>query len=97
MSTCYYPFREPFTGAHVSRDGETVVIRLTSREGDGEFRGSPDMEALILLGLADRDDQIAYRSNGLASMEHNLPDSQQLISEYGDLTTIGELRRGVAP
>ena len=50
-----------------------------------------------VIGLADRDDQIAYRSNGIASMEHHLPDTMQVISEYGDLTTIGELRRGVAP
>lgn len=98
MSTNYYGLRSPFTGATIARDDGVSVIRLTARDDTAaEVRCSAMLEGVILLALADRDEQIARRSGGHVSAAHYLPDSLQLISEYGYLTTLGDVRRGVAP
>lgn len=39
----------------------------------------------------------AYRSNGVIRVTSTQPDAHPAISEYGDLTTVGALRRGEAP
>lgn len=41
--------------------------------------------------------EAAYRSNGVIRVISPEPDAHPAISEYGDLTTIGALRRGEAP
>ena len=113
MSTTYYALRYPFTGARISREDDTSVICLTARisaeddtsvicltardDANAEVRCSTQLEGVILLGLANKDANIAHRSGGRVSAPHHLPDSLQLVSEYGDLTTLGEVRRGLAP
>ena len=103
MSTEYYGLRAPFTAIRII-DGPKRIVQL---DIDGTFAGelacAPADCPIVLLGLVDRTRGIAsrgasgivYYSSGWARLA--LPDSLQLVSEYGDLTTLGEVRRGVAP
>ena len=45
----------------------------------------------------DHDTKIAHRSGGSITVYATGPDDQQVISEYGELVTLGQLRRGEAP
>lgn len=95
MSTSYYMIREPFSRLSVTTayGAHTVHVEIAGSPA-GELRCGSGLLATVLSAFADRDGQIEHWSSGIASY---LPDSFQLISGYGDLTTLGELRRGVAP
>lgn len=102
MSTEYFHLRAPFTAIRII-DGPKRIVQL---DIDGTFAGelacAPADCPIVLLGLADRTNGIASRgASGIvyyrSGWDRITPDSLQLVSEYGDLTTLGEVRRGVAP
>lgn len=96
MSTYYHYPRWPFTRLSVTTaDGEhTVHVEIEGCPA-GELRCSQDQLVAVVLALTDNES--GGNARFLVEHRRTLPDSQQLISEDGDLTTIGELRRGVAP
>ena len=102
MSTEYYGLRAPFTAIRII-DGPKRIVQL---DIDGTFAGelacAPADCPIVLRGLADRTRGLASRGASgsvyyRSGWERITPDALQLISEYGDLTTLGEVRRGVAP
>lgn len=56
-----------------------------------------DCLRLLLAWARAKDEQAAHRSGGVIRVSSRHPDSHPAISEYGDLTTVGALRRGEAP
>lgn len=56
-----------------------------------------DCLRLLLAWGRQYGDEAAYRANGVIRVSSTQPDAHPAISEYGDLTTIGALRRGEAP
>lgn len=105
MSTRYYdlPGIERVT---VTTDAGMTVLHLAP---DPHHRDTPPLGPLTIVGSEDdclrlirgwasaRNEQAAYRSNGVIRVTSTQPDSHPAISEYGDLTTVGALRRGEAP
>ena len=94
MATEYYGLRAPFTAIRVIH-GVAIV------EVAGERPCAiPDLPS-ELLTFADRGTVLATRGDSgtvyIDPHRQHLADELQLISEYGDLTTLGEVRRGVAP
>lgn len=93
MSTTYYRVRggiriEP--ALDLSPDW-WAIEDATTHERVGTVRGD------YLSVLADRDDRAGHRSNGRIAVYATGPDSEWVVSEYGEAVTLGDLRRGVAP
>ena len=91
MSTSYYALRAPIE--YIERSSPRAV--LYDMHGDGKWLGSLHEACLTI--LTDRDVKVAHRSSGVIAVTHPGPDDMQAISEYGDLVTLGQLRRGEAP
>ena len=101
MATDYHGIRAPFTAIRVIEGvGTRIIVMEVGDEVAGDRRCSiPDLPRALLLFAASA--VLATRgASGIGYVPphlQHLPDSLQLISEYGDLTTLGEVRRGVAP
>lgn len=92
MSTSYHALRAPIE--YIERSSPRAV--LYDMHGDGKWLGSLHEACLTI--LADRDAKVAHRDNdGDIVVTHPGPDDMQAISEYGELVTLGQLRRGEAP
>ena len=105
MSTRYYdlPGIERVT---VTTDAGMTVLHLAP---DPHHRDTPPLGPLTIVGEADdcirlleawaeaHEHEAAHRSNGVIRVSSTQPDAHPAISEYGDLTTVGALRRGEAP
>lgn len=93
MSTTYYALRHPVVRVdRVTPNGELYdLIQLSHRPWVGSLR------AEFLHLVADRDEKVAHRSGGSITVYATGPDDQQAISEWGDIVTLGQLRRGEAP
>lgn len=89
MSTSYYSLRAPVMAVRFDR-GLHVLI-----DGLGLWLGQLSVEALHI--AADRDTRVALRSGARIVVSATGPDDEQAISEYGELVTLGQLRRGEAP
>ena len=60
--------------------------------------GTPvHVERLLLAWARHHDEQAAHRSGDVIRVSSTRPDDHPAISECGDLTTVGALRRGEAP
>ena len=101
MATDYHGIRAPFTAIRVIEGvGTRVIVMEVGDEVAGDRRCSiPDLPRALLLFatptvLATRGDSGTVY---IDPHRQHLADELQLISEYGDLTTLGEVRRGVAP
>ena len=98
MSTNYYGIRAPFTAIRIIAGPTSSVYPDIAGELAGEIRCAYSAISPVLLMFADRGTVLATRGgSGMVYADADLPDSLQLVSEYGDLTTLGEVRRGVAP
>lgn len=99
MSTYYYRLRSPIV--RLSPDPERgdrmlLVARDDRHEGDDaqdSVIGSIDSSYLNL--VVDRDELAALITGRSTTVYATGPDAEQVVSEYGDLTTLGVLRRGV--
>lgn len=90
MSTSYYALRHP-AAAVVAVSPRSFTVR----DGVGRWLATIDLDALGW--IADRDIKVAHRSGGTIVVTHPGPDDMRAISEYGELVTLGQLRRGEAP
>ena len=91
MSTAYYALRAPVV--RVEQPNPRLLV-YTLHDGNvqvGELRPT------TLHLAADCDVRVAHRSGGVIVVTHPGPDDMQAISEYGELVTLGQLRRGEAP
>lgn len=91
MSTSYYALRNR-------------LMVSSRRRGDGLHSVYDEVGELVAAVrddyfglLADRDVRVAHRSGGVIVVTDPGPDDQPAISEYGELVTLGQLRRGEAP
>lgn len=95
MSTTYYALRYPVVRVDITDNalmGKIYHLVRPDETQGGVLR--PDTLHLV----ADRDNKAAYRDNGGDIVVYATgPDDQQAISEYGELVTLGQLRRGEAP
>lgn len=92
MSTSYYALKRPAVTLRPWPSGNGVWIRDRERRIIGSIRMG------CLPWAADRDVKVAHRGNdGDIVVTHPGPDDMQAISEYGELVTLGQLRRGEAP
>lgn len=89
MSTTYYALRAPI--ARLVPMGKVYDLK----DARGAFVGVLGVDHLHI--AADRDEKVAHRSGGSITVYATGPDTQQAVSQYGELVTLGELRRGVAP
>ncbi len=102
MSTSYFMLAEPVTGIEIT-EAETINdMHWTRIDISGRFVGSlllfkDDMPQFIRL-FADRD-RLAARTvgvgNGKVSVgvsDESLPDDTVLISEYGDVVTLANVK-----
>lgn len=89
MSTTYYALRHPVRSVTMKTN------RYSLRDENGAWLGSLLPRALHL--AADRDTRVAHRSGSNTIVYSAGPDAEQAISEYGELVTLGQLRRGDAP
>ena len=105
MSTNYYHLREPVTAIKVDETElgfRNVWITIGDYDAGYLHLKEEDVSALLLL-LGDQayDDQVPVRTTfggkGAGLLVHEryrgLNPALQLISEYGDLTTLAEVRK----
>jgi len=90
MSTTYYALRHP-----VAKVNDCLGYRFDLYNDVGTCMGWLHADTLHL--AADRDVKVAQRSGASVVVTHPGPDDQQAISEYGELVTLGALRRGDVP
>jgi hypothetical protein len=93
VSTTYYALRHPI--ARVRGCSDAAGLRFDAVDRSGVVVATFRPGALHL--LADRNEQVAHRSGLTISVSATGTDETQAISEYGDLVTLGELRREMAP
>lgn len=89
MSTSYYALRPPVV--RVESRG-ALAIAVDTR---GHLVASVRPDCLHI--LANRDEKVAHRSANRTVVLVPGADDVQAISEYGELVTLGQLRRGEAP
>lgn len=89
MSTTYYALRRPI--ARLIPMGTVVDLK----DAAGAFVGVLHRDHLHL--AADRDETVAHRSGNTIRVTATGSDAEQAVSEYGELVTLGELRKGRAP
>jgi len=92
LSTSYYALRVPVV--RVEQPNPRLLVYTLHDDYDiqvGELRST------TLHLAADRDVKVAHRSDGVIVVTHPGPDDMQAISDYGELVTLGQLRRGEAP
>lgn len=96
MSTTYYALRHPVAELvpWLARPTVCDMYRLGPAD-ERVWIGCVDAPALHL--VADRDVKVAHRSGGAIAVYATGPDDMQAISEYGEIVTLGQLRRGEAP
>ena len=105
MSTRYYDL-PGIAAVTVTTDAGMTVLHLAP---DPHHRDTPPLGPLTIVGSEDdclrilrawaeaHRHEAAYRANGVIRVTSTQPDAHPAISEYGDLTTVGALRRGEAP
>lgn len=93
MSTTYYALRHPVARVREVSDAMGTRYDAVTRSGDVGATFRPD----CLHILADLDSRVAHRSGNVISVSGTGPDNAQAISDYGELVTLGDLRRGRAP
>lgn len=105
MSTRYYDL-PGIAAVTVTTDAGMTVLHLAPdlghpypiRLGPLTILGFEDDCLRLLRAWAEaHEHEVAYRANGVIRVSSTQPDAHPAISEYGDLTTIGALRRGEAP
>ena len=101
MSTDYYYLKEPVTGIEIVIDGERAEVKVML---DGEFAGALSMPSATAAKFAcglleiDRDCPIVTNWGGAKAgcvvneYVRGLDPSLQLVSEYGDVRTVAEIR-----
>ena len=93
MSTSYYKVRE---GYRIDCGAERPIERwYVIHARTGQVVASVDPDHLHI--LADRDEKAAHRGGGTITVYATGPDSEWVLSAYGEPVTLGDLRRGVAP
>ncbi len=107
MSTTYYLLAESIKRVEVTKGSTEIALRVTVYVDDVSEEGAfTNIEVLTheghlstvlrwFRGLATAH---KYFREGYPVVEYHhyfLPDSTQIISEYNELTTLGELRRHV--
>jgi len=93
MSTNYYRVREGYSiEPYALGKGQFWHVRLNET---GEVVASIRADHIGL--VADYDEKAAHRSGGTVRVYATGPDSEWVLSEYGEPVTLGDLRRGVAP
>jgi hypothetical protein len=94
MSTRYLAPREGLVSVSIEEAGRRVV--LIYEDGCVTLSGAPERvwEVARWAGW-DRDERVADGPSGrvLQPAAAYLPDAAPVMSEYGDLTTMGDLRR----
>jgi hypothetical protein len=95
MSTSYYRLKEPFTSVRVERRGSHDAIRIWVEHGlSGELIVPHDVTPEVLRALAQHGAaaQISAGRDGpvLHRFDRTLTDDTQVVSEYGELTTLRE-------
>ena len=98
MATEYYGLRAPFASIRVVPIYDLCLMLVDFANGGAcEVRCSRDNAPRVLCALAGQIVIATRGASGVVYADSDLPDSLQLVSDYGDLTTLGEVRRGVAP
>lgn len=92
MSTTYYALRHP-----VARVERLYAPGAPYAALNAYGRRVATVDHYCLHLLANRDEKVAHRSGDRIAVYATGPDDAQAISDYGELVTLGELRRGVAP
>jgi hypothetical protein len=93
VSTTYYALRHPI--ARVRECSDAAGLRYDAVNHSGVVVATFRPDALHL--LAARDVRVAHQSGGSIAVYATGPDEAQAISDYGEMVTLGELRRGRAP
>ena len=105
MSTRFYEL-PGIAAVTVTTDAGMTVLHLAPA---AVHRYAPSLGPLTIVGSEDdclrflrawaeaHRHEAAHRSNGVIRVSSTQPDAHPAISEYGDLTTVGALRRGEAP
>ena len=98
MATEYYGLRAPFTAIRIIPIYDLCLMLVDFADGAAcEVRCSRDNAPRVLCALAGQTVIATRGGSGVVYADADLPDSLQLVSDYGDLVTLGEVRRGVAP
>lgn len=93
MSTNYYKVQECYSiEPYALGQGQFWHVRLNRT---GEVVASIRADHIGI--MADRDEKAAFRSGGTITVHATGPDSEWVLSAYGEPVTLGDLRRGVAP
>jgi hypothetical protein len=102
MGTSYYRLKDPFTAFRVETiDGLDRVSLWARGEPVGVLEVPAGCGAQVVSTLIDRDVGVAplhtHWGGEVGSVvtenEPGLPDDMVLVSEYGDVLTVGEVRR----
>ena len=97
MSTSFHLLRPPFTSVRQTRLGGHTTLGIWvnhAKAGDIVLRNEEVAEVLHAISSQSEDDHhcAVHRGNALTINQHIEPDTC-LISEYGELTTLAELRK----
>jgi len=101
VSTDYYPLKLPITSLSKCDQDEYNYVQLTIKV-DGKFCGNlyiKDDEADNIICMLRSDTPVIHTSWGgelvgviIKTLTAYVPNDMQLISEYGELTTLKELK-----
>lgn len=105
MSTSYYRLREPFTSLRLEK-GPThdrlTVWEEHANAGTLTVRGGWGKHVALLFALQEGDEQCPVRTHWggvdrgavvtFRDRDKDLPDEIVLVSEYGDVVTVGYVR-----
>ena len=103
MSTSYYGLRPPVTSVRVEEEGDRAILSIW-------VNGSPagklvlakkNLKPFLKGVLADADDPVMHVTCGgehmlLCRMLHYARPEDQVISEYGELTTVRDVQNDSA-
>ena len=102
MSTLYYKLRKPITSIKPTVLGEHTRVGIWAnhaKTGELVFRNEEWKDAIWLFVEYEGDDsKVPMRTHWggdkgtVVTIHENLPDEQQLISEYGELLTVLEIK-----
>lgn len=94
MSATFYGIVAPFTRITISRGGGTVTV--AAYVGDtaaGSLTVPEEYEGTVIRMFVDLEYRAAHRSGGRLTADRHLPDAMCVVAEYGEVTTLGDLRR----
>lgn len=101
MSTSYYALRQPITSLRLNDiGGHTEITVFINHVHAGSICARNGRELTSVMRNVFSSTQELYHSNGGWSRytrpEYMLSDDAQLISEYGELITVGEIKEKYA-